>query len=149
LAQRTVIMQLLKWVSVFAFGLLVSAEQQSPPKELEIKTTYTPSDCTVKAQKGDPIKVHYTGTLLSNGNKFDSSHDRGQPLPLTLGVGQVIKGWDEGLIGMCVGEKRILTIPSDMAYGSRGFGSVIPPNSALVFDVELVGLTSKPTHEEL
>jgi FK506-binding protein 2 len=110
-------MQLLKWVSVFAFGLLVSAEQQSPPKELDIKTTYTPSDCTVKARKDDSIKVHYTGTLFSNGKKFDSSHDRGQPLPLTLGVGQVIKGWDQGLLGMCVGEKRILTIPSDMAYG--------------------------------
>jgi len=144
-------MQLSRWLSVLAFGLLVSAEQQpeSPPKELDIKTTYTPSDCTVKAQKGDPIKVHYTGTLFSKGNKFDSSHDRGQPLPLTLGVGQVIKGWDEGLVGMCVGEKRTLTIPPDMAYGQRGFGSVIPPNSALVFNVELVGLTSKSAHEEL
>ncbi|KAI0277412.1 hypothetical protein BGY98DRAFT_886684, partial [Russula aff. rugulosa BPL654] len=119
------------------------------PKELEIKTTYTPSDCSVKAQKGDPIKVHYTGTLFSNGDQFDSSHGRGQPFPLTLGVGQVIKGWDEGLVGMCVGEKRTLTIPPDMAYGQRGFGSVIPPNSALVFDVELVGLTSKPAHQEL
>jgi len=141
-------MQLLQWFSVAVFGLLVSA-QQSPPKELEIETTHTPSDCTAKAQKGDAIKVHYTGKLFSNGNKFDSSHDRGQPLPLTLGVGQVIKGWDEGLVGMCVGEKRTLTIPSDKAYGTRGFRSVIPANSALVFDVELVGLTSKSTHEEL
>jgi len=141
-------MQLSQWLSVFAFGLLASA-QQSPPKELEIKTTYAPSDCIVKAQRGDPIKVHYTGKLFSNGNKFDSSHDRGQPLPLTLGVGQVIKGWDEGLVGMCVGEKRTLTIPSDMAYGQRGFGSVIPANSALVFDVELISLTSKSTHQEL
>ncbi|KAH9994051.1 hypothetical protein BJV77DRAFT_961681 [Russula vinacea] len=141
-------MQLLKVISVVVFGLLVSA-QQSPPKELEIKTTHTPSDCTVKAQKGDPIQVHYTGKLFSNGNKFDSSHDRGQPLPLTLGIGQVIKGWDEGLVGMCVGEKRTLTIPSDMAYGQRGFGTVIPANSALVFDVELVGLTSKSKHQEL
>jgi len=122
---------------------------QSPPKELEIKTTYTPSDCTVKAQKGDPIKVHYTGKIFSDGKKFDSSHDRGEPLPLTLGVGQVIKGWDQGLVGMCVGEKRTLTIPSDLAYGQRGFGSVIPANSALVFDVELVDLTSKSPHHEL
>jgi len=68
---------------------------------------------------------------------------------LTLGVGQVIKGWDEGIVGMCVGEKRTLTIPSQMAYGERGFGSVIPANSALIFDVELVGLTSKTTHQEL
>ncbi|KAH9961242.1 hypothetical protein BC827DRAFT_1203440 [Russula dissimulans] len=141
-------MQPLQWFSVIVFGLLVSA-QQSPPKELEIKTTYTPSDCTVKAQNGDAIMVHYTGKLFSNGKKFDSSHDRGQPLPVALGRGQVIKGWDEGLVGMCIGEKRTLTIPSDKAYGERGFGSVIPANSALVFDVELVGLTSKPTHEEL
>ncbi|KAI9509416.1 hypothetical protein F5148DRAFT_760363 [Russula earlei] len=142
-------MQLLQWFSAFALALLVAA-QQAPPKELDIRTTYAPSDCATKAKKGDAIKVHYTGKLFSNGVKFDSSHDRGQPLPLTLGVGQVIRGWDEGLVGMCVGEKRTLTIPSDMAYGQRGFGSVIPANSALVFDVELVGLTSKSsTHEEL
>jgi FK506-binding protein 2 len=137
-------MQLLYWLSL-SFGLLVLAQ----PKELDIKTTFEPSNCNVKAQKGDAIKVHYTGKLFSNGNKFDSSHDRGQPLPLTLGVGQVIKGWDEGLVGMCVGETRTLTIPSHKAYGERGFGSVIPANSALVFDVELIGLTSKATHEEL
>jgi len=141
-------MQILQWLSVLVFGLLASA-QQSPPKELNIETTYTPSDCTVKASKGDLIKVHYTGKLFSNGNKFDSSYDRGHALPLTLGVGQVIKGWDEGLVGMCVGEKRTLTIPSHMAYGERGFGSVIPANSALVFDVELVDLTHKSSHEEL
>ncbi|KAI9461305.1 hypothetical protein BJY52DRAFT_220893 [Lactarius psammicola] len=140
-------MQLLYWLSL-SFGLLVLAQAQAP-KELDIKTTFEPSDCNVKAQKGDAIKVHYTGTLFSNGNKFDSSHDRAQPLPLTLGVGQVIKGWDEGLVGMCVGEKRTLTIPPHMAYGERGFGSVIPANSALVFDVELVGLTSKTSHQEL
>lgn len=140
-------MQLSYWLSL-SFGLLVLAQQQSP-KELDIKTTFEPSDCNAKARKGDAIKVHYTGTLFSNGNKFDSSLDRGQPLPLTLGVGQVIKGWDEGLVGMCVGEKRTLTIPPHMAYGERGFGSVIPANSALVFDVELVGLTSKTTHQEL
>nr|GAT60916.1 predicted protein [Mycena chlorophos] len=75
--------------------------------------------------------------------------DRGSPLPLTLGVGQVIKGWDEGLVGMCVGEKRTLTIPSDMAYGSRGFGNVIPAHSALVFTTELISLDSKVKHEEL
>ncbi|KAI0298509.1 hypothetical protein BC826DRAFT_997758 [Russula brevipes] len=141
-------MQLLRWLSVLVLGLLVSAEQ-APPKELEIKTTYEPSYCKPKAKKGDAIKVHYTGKLFSNGNKFDSSHDRAQPLPLTLGVGQVIKGWDEGLVGMCIGEKRTLTIPSDMAYGDHGFGSVIPPKAALIFDVELVDLTSKSAHEEL
>ncbi|KAF8207573.1 hypothetical protein K438DRAFT_1444957, partial [Mycena galopus ATCC 62051] len=120
------------------------------PTELKIETTFMPAECPAKAAKNDKIQVHYTGTLLANGNKFDSSLDRGSPLPLTLGVGQVIKGWDEGLIGMCLNEKRTLTIPADMAYGSRGFGSVIPANSALVFTVELVGLESKVSaHEEL
>ncbi|CAK5268599.1 unnamed protein product [Mycena citricolor] len=115
-----------------------------PPKTLQIETTYKPEECPVTAQKGDQIQVHYTGTLFATGSKFDSSLDRGgDPLPLTLGVGQVIKGWDEGLVGMCLHEKRTLTIPSDMAYGSRGFGSVIPANSALVFTVELMGLESK------
>ncbi|KAA1473957.1 hypothetical protein DENSPDRAFT_840500 [Dentipellis sp. KUC8613] len=140
-------MQISNWLSVLAFGLLVSAAE--PPKDLKIDTTHKPDDCKVKAQKGDSIQVHYTGTLFSNGNKFDSSYDRGTPLPLTLGVGQVIQGWDQGLIGMCVNEKRTLTIPSHLAYGSRGFGSVIPANSALVFDVELVGLDSKAPREEL
>lgn len=93
--------------------------------------------------------MHYTGRLFSNGNKFDSSLDRGKPLPVTLGRGQVIKGWEEGLKGMCLNEKRTLTIPSDMAYGSRGFGSVIPANSALVFDVELMSLDAKGPREEL
>ncbi|ETW80669.1 hypothetical protein HETIRDRAFT_410019 [Heterobasidion irregulare TC 32-1] len=140
-------MQLFNWLSALAFGLLVSAAE--PPTELKIDTTYLPADCSTKAQKGDAIKVHYTGTLFSNGNKFDSSVDRGEPLPLTLGVGQVIRGWDEGLIGMCRNEKRTLTIPSHLAYGSRGFGNVIPANSALVFDVELVGLDTKGPREEL
>ncbi|KAI0313924.1 hypothetical protein OF83DRAFT_1139261 [Amylostereum chailletii] len=141
-------MQLLNWLSCLLLGVLVSAAAE-PPKQLHIDTTYTPEDCSVKAQKGDQIKVHYTGTLFSNGNKFDSSYDRGTPLPLKLGVGQVIRGWDEGLVGMCTGEKRTLTIPSDMAYGSRGFGSVIPANSALVFDVELMNLDAKQPREEL
>jgi FK506-binding protein 2 len=145
-------MQIFKYslsILLLAVSALANAAAE-PPKELVIDVTHLPSECPVKAQTGDSIKVHYTGTLLANGNKFDSSHDRGQPLPLTLGVGQVIKGWDDGLQGMCLNEKRKLTIPSGMAYGSRGFGSVIPANSALVFEVELVGLESKrPQSDEL
>ncbi|KAG7098401.1 hypothetical protein E1B28_000360 [Marasmius oreades] len=135
---------------IVALLFSVAALAAEPPKELVIETTHTPADCTVKAQKGDKIEVHYTGTLFSNGNKFDSSLDRDAPLPLTLGVGQVIKGWDEGLVGMCVGEKRKLTIPSDMAYGTRGFSNLIPANSALVFTTELVKLNGKTaSHDEL
>jgi FKBP-type peptidyl-prolyl cis-trans isomerase len=89
------------------------------------------------AKTGDTVKVHYTGTLL-NGTKFDSSLDRGQPFQFKLGAGMVIKGWDEGVVGMKPGGKRKLTIPADKAYGKAGRPPTIPPNSPLVFEVELV-----------
>ncbi len=91
------------------------------------------------AAKGHRVSVHYTG-WLTDGTKFDSSVDRGQPFQFELGRGQVIRGWDEGVVGMKIGEKRKLTIPSDMAYGDRGFSNVIPPGSTLVFEVELLEL---------
>lgn len=90
-------------------------------------------------KKGQKVIVHYTGTL-DDGQKFDSSHDRGQPFKFTLGVGQVIKGWDEGLSTMKVGGKRTLIIPANLAYGSRAVGEVIPANATLHFDVELLDI---------
>ncbi|MEQ1793302.1 MAG: FKBP-type peptidyl-prolyl cis-trans isomerase [Nitrospira sp.] len=91
------------------------------------------------ATSGQTVSVHYTG-WLTNGKKFDSSVDRGQPFSFRLGVGQVIKGWDEGVQGMKIGGKRKLTIPSNLGYGARGAGGLIPPHATLVFDVELLGL---------
>ena len=88
---------------------------------------------------GQRCTVHYTGTL-ENGKKFDSSRDRGQGFTFQLGAGQVIKGWDQGVAGMKIGGLRKLTIPSDLAYGARGFPPVIPPNSTLVFEVELLNV---------
>jgi FKBP-type peptidyl-prolyl cis-trans isomerase len=90
-----------------------------------------------EAVAGKSVSVHYTG-WLEDGTKFDSSLDRGQPFTFTLGAGQVIPGWDEGVAGMKVGGKRKLVIPPDLGYGSQGAGGVIPPNATLIFEVELL-----------
>ncbi len=104
----------------------------------EIKTEILQPGTGQAAQKGDQISVHYTGTFL-DGTKFDSSLDRGEPFTFTLGTGEVIRGWDEGMVGMRVGEKRKLTIPPEFAYGDQNVGP-IPTNSTLVFEVELLGI---------
>lgn len=99
-----------------------------------------------EARPGMTVSVHYTGWLYDpaaadkRGKKFDSSKDRGEPFDFPLGAGQVIAGWDEGVAGMKVGGTRVLTIPSAMGYGPRGAGGDIPPNAALVFEVELLGV---------
>jgi len=93
----------------------------------------------ITPQVGQTVSVHYTG-WLEDGKKFDSSLDRGVPLEFSIGKGQVIRGWDEGVISMKVGGKRKLTIPHDLAYGERGFPGVIPPKATLIFEVELLAI---------
>jgi len=123
----------------FAFALCASV---SALEKLQIGVLKrVPADeCKVKSRKGDKLSMHYTGTLLENGKKFDSSLDRGQPFEFTLGAGMVIKGWDQGLNAMCIGEKRKLKIPAALGYGDRGAGADIPPGADLVFEVELLNI---------
>jgi FKBP-type peptidyl-prolyl cis-trans isomerase len=105
----------------------------------ELQIEELKSGSGAEAKPGSSVTVHYVGTL-TNGQKFDSSRDRGQGFTFKLGAGQVIKGWDQGVAGMKVGEIRKLTIPPALGYGERGYPPVIPPSSTLVFEVELLGI---------
>lgn len=104
-----------------------------------IETTFKPKSCSRKAKAGDRVSVHYAGRLV-DGTEFDSSFKRNQPFEFALGRGQVIQGWDKGLQGACVGEKRTLSIPPSMGYGDAGAGGVIPGGATLIFETEMVAI---------
>ncbi len=114
--------------------------QQTEATELKIQDIKVGNGA--EAKPNTTVSVHYTG-WLTNGKEFDSSVKRGQPFKFELGAGQVIPGWDKGVLGMKVGGKRKLTIPPQLGYGERGAGGVIPPNSTLVFEVELIAVQQK------
>ncbi|OWZ24358.1 FK506-binding protein 2 [Phytophthora megakarya] len=161
----------MKWTTFLVAAALAAVQVQAkddlpPDAQLRIGVKHRPEECKMKSQLGDTLSMHYTGTLRKDGSKFDSSVDRNQPFefPLgagrvikgwdrgvdrnqpfefPLGAGRVIKGWDRGLVDMCIGEKRRLTIPSDLAYGDRGSPPKIPAKATLVFDVELLDIKRK------
>uniref|UniRef100_A0A0F7H0G1 peptidylprolyl isomerase n=1 Tax=Erodium trifolium TaxID=337410 RepID=A0A0F7H0G1_9ROSI len=120
---------------------LVSAKS-GDVTELQIGVKFRPKTCDIQAHKGDKIKVHYRGKL-TDGTVFDSSFERGDPIEFELGSGHVIKGWDQGLLAMCVGEKRKLKIPAKLGYGAQGSPPTIPGGATLIFDTELVAVNGK------
>jgi FK506-binding protein 2 len=140
-------------VIVFLNAPLVEVENsspKSPPTSLQIGVKKRGRDCSVLSKDGDFLDVHYVGKLWSNGKEFDSSLKRNEPFKFQVGKQQVIQGWDKGMLGMCIGEKRKLIIPYSMAYGERGMpAGGIPEKADLVFDVELLDINNSNRKSEL
>ncbi len=144
--QLLVLGGLISLVGNFGQGALASRQDGLGAKKMSQVTTPSGLEYVDEVvgsgpspRQGQTVVVHYTG-WLTDGKKFDSSVDRGQPFEFVIGTGQVIRGWDEGVASMKVGGKRRLTIPADLGYGSRGAGGAIPPNATLIFDVQLLGV---------
>ncbi|CAN7999990.1 unnamed protein product [Ixodes hexagonus] len=130
-------------IDIVAVGDGDGAKTTKEPRKLQIGVKKRAEVCDTKSRKGDVLHMHYKGTL-EDGTEFDNSYNRGDPLSFTLGSGQVIRGWDQGLLGMCAGEKRKLVIPPELAYGATGAPPTIPGRDAtLTFEVELVKIDRK------
>jgi len=132
------------FLAVVAVVATVLADPEVKDSGLKVEYVSKPEACDKVARNGDMLTMHYTGTL-EDGKKFDSSYDRSEPFKFQIGVGQVIKGWEEGVLGMCIGEKRRLIVPPELGYGDQGAGDIIPGGATLFFDVELVGTEEGPT----
>jgi len=126
-----------------SIATIALAEPEVRPSGLKVVYTLVPETCEKKAMNGQMLTMHYTGTL-EDGTKFDSSVDRNEPFKFQIGVGQVIKGWEEGVLGMCIGEKRRLIVPPELGYGDQGAGEVIPGGATLYFDIELLETEEGP-----
>ncbi|KAK1676508.1 FKBP-type peptidyl-prolyl cis-trans isomerase [Colletotrichum godetiae] len=134
---------------LLSLGLLASSAVSFVAAADDLKIDVTQEvECDRKTKNGDKLTMHYRGTLQADGKQFDASYDRGTPFSFKIGSGQVIKGWEQGLLDMCIGERRTLTIPPELGYGPRGMGP-IPGGSTLVFETELVGIDGVPKPEKI
>jgi len=138
--KRAGVWKAVSWVSIPLKASVLGAKAVTTDSGLRYEDTVVGTGAS--PERGHEVTVHYTGTL-EDGTKFDSSVDRGQPFTFQIGIGRVIKGWDEGVMTMKVGGKRKLVIPPQLGYGARGAGGVIPPNATLVFEVELLDTKEK------
>ncbi|XP_051929478.1 peptidyl-prolyl cis-trans isomerase FKBP2 [Hippocampus zosterae] len=132
-------MRVLLLLAMTALSFSPMLVRGSEKKKLQIGIKKRVDNCSVRSRNGDVLNMHYTGKL-EDGTEFDSSIPSGRPFTFTLGSGQVIKGWDQGLLGMCEGEKRKLVIPAELGYGDRGAPPKIPGGATLIFEVELVSI---------
>jgi len=131
------------WILLCLVVVLVAAD------DVKIEVLSKPTECSSLSASGDTLTVHYTGKLGETGRLFDSSLDRDTPIEVTLGAGRMIPGFEQGLGGMCIGEKRKITIPPELGYGNKGVPGVIPPGSTLVFTIELVALKKASLFDEV